>query len=195
MHQLVIQQTRWFKGFNRENLVFLPYIFDYNFWAVLVIGTSFFLPFLILIYLFYVVLTDINNLALYIILVFVATFLLSFRGMLRNHKLRFLHSLWHPLFYMLFLLPSKIWATISTLICLRDTQCQKMWRKVIHVYIIIAIGGGVIIGMGVVYNLVVNRQKVDNIFNYILIGIAVMLFCLATHWMIWGWLVFIPQNK
>lgn len=175
--------------------MFLPHIFSYNFWAVLVIGISYFLPFVILVDLFYVVISDINNLALYIILIFVATFLLCFRAVIRNCKLRFFHALWHPLFFMLFLLPSKIWGMISTLICLPDTQWNKMWKKLIHVYVFIALGGGVVIGMGVVYNFVVNRQKVQNNFNYVLIGIGIALFCLVTHWVIWGWLVFVPKNK
>ena len=136
----------------------VPRFYHYDWWAVLVLAYSFFIPFLVLFNLFYVVLLSINNFAMFSIYIFVATFLLTFRIVLRTGKLRYFHSLWHPLFFFFFLLPSKLWAFVSILICFPDGKgTKKMWMKVIHMYIWIVVAGGIIISLGFVYNIVIDK--------------------------------------
>lgn len=108
VHSLVIQQTRWSKGFYRENVVFLPYIFQFNVWTVLSIMISFALPVLTLLHLFYSQIQGLNKLAFFSFFVFCISAIASLRVILRTGNLRFIHALWHPLFYYFFLMPCKL---------------------------------------------------------------------------------------
>lgn len=113
VHGLIIQQSRWYKGFYRENFVYLPNIFYFNWWSALVINVSFSLPALTLLHLFYSQIQGVNNMAFFVFFVFCITLISSIRGIIRNKKFRFIHCMWHPIFYYFFLMPCKMLAMVD----------------------------------------------------------------------------------
>ena len=190
----MVQQGRWYKGFYRECLVFLPKIFRYSWWSVLFLAYSYFIPFLVIINLATII-TRIDRIVYFVIYVFIISLLMSFRAIVRNCKFRFLHSLLHPLFFFMILLPLKIKAFITCL-CADTARGKKdRWRKVLPVYIWMVLGGGILIGMGIVFNLVNDRERLNNWMGFSLIIIFSCLSLLVIHWITWGIGVFVPDNK
>ena len=151
-HDLMMQQARWYKGFYRETLVFVPKVFSYSFWSVLVLAYSFFIPFLAFITIF-TVLLRLDALIFFMIYVFIASILMTLRGLIRNCKLRFIHALAHPLFFFLVLLPLKAMALVNCL-CSDSKSKSDRWKTILPVYLWVFIGTGVLIGFGFVYNIV-----------------------------------------
>ena len=149
----------------------MPRFYCYDFWSFFILAYSFFVPFLVLINLFYIIMLSVNRIISFSIYVFVATFLLSFRIILRTGKIRYFHTLWHPLFFFFFLLPSKLWAFISIVICFPDNKgTKKLWMRVTHVYIWLVVAGAVLISMGFIYNIVIEKER---IFDYYVISILI----------------------
>lgn len=115
VHSLIIQQTRWHKGFYRENFVYLPKIFNFSVWTNLTISIAFSMPILTILHICTSQIQGINSLAFFIFFVFAVSIIISLRGILRSGKIRFIHCLLHPLFYYLFLMPCKMMAMLDVL--------------------------------------------------------------------------------
>lgn len=189
---LFLQQIRWFKGFYRETLIFLPRIFNYHVWSVMNLAYAFFIPFIIFITLAYA-LMEIESLAFLIIYIFVATFLMSLRGICRTCNFYWIHSLLHPLFYLLIFLPLKIVALFSCFS--KDSYTRdKKWKVAVPVSIWIGIGFLIFIGIGIILNIVVEEERLN---NWMMIGVFIVivsLICLVLHWLFWGINVLVPRN-
>ena len=193
-HALLIQQGRWYKGFYRECLVFLPKIFRYSWWSVLFLVYSYVIPFLVIINLA-VIITRIDRIVYFIIYVFIMTLLMSMRAIVRNCKFRFIHSLWHPLFFFMFLLPLKIKAFLTCLTPDTSRAKKDRWKKLWPVYAWMVFGTLALIGMGIIFNLVRDKERVNNWMGFSMIIVLTCLSLLFIHWITWGIGVFVPDNK
>lgn len=168
----------------------------YDFWGLLNLTYPASLPFLVLINLFYIIILDINKIVMFIIFVFISGSLQSLRIIILTGKLRYFHAVFYPIIYYFVMLPGMLYSFIVTLICFPDNEGpQKMWQRVFHGYIWIFVGGPVLIGLGIFYNLLVQKERLASYLGYMLIAVVAILFVLAMHWISWGWYVLIPENK
>lgn len=154
---MAIQQTRWYKGFYRETLVSLQHIFHFNWWSVMILLVSFFLPVLVLLHLFYSRAHGLNDFAFFIFFIFVAAAVTSIRGIIRSKKLRLIHSIWHPIFYFFLLLPSKMVAMADIFFQDEKKHCSSQFMKVCHVYFWTILGGGFVIGYDLIYHIAIEK--------------------------------------
>ena len=190
---MIIQQARWYKGFYRESIIFFPNIFNYSWYAAFVIAYSFFIPFFAITTVFRVIfsLDDFMFLILYICM---ATFLMGLRAILRNCKPRFIHSLVHPLFFFLFLLPIKLIGFFG--VFFNDVKHKKdRWKILVPTYVWMFAALGIFIGVGIIRNFVVKGEKLNNWMSIGIFVFAVVMTLLFCHWVLWGWGYFIPMNK
>lgn len=175
-------------------MVFLPEILNYSWYSVLVLAYSFFIPFLALITIF-TALLHLDQLVFFMIYVFIVTFLMSLRGVVRHCRFRFFHSLLHPLFFFLFLLPIK---TLALVYCICPDWKQKKakyFQTIVPAYVWMAAAIGVFIGIGLVYNIVVRGERLNrwmSVAIFIELGILLLL---VIHWLTWGLFIYVPDNR
>ena len=193
LNGLMIQQSRWYKGFYRETIVFFPKLFHYSWYSVLTLFYSFFIPFLSFITLFTVV-QSLEDLIFFMIYIFIATFLMSLRGITRSCQFRFIHALTHPLFFFLFLLPLKTLGLI-TCICSDLSQKTNRWIVLLPAYIWMIAASAIFVGLGLYLNIVPKEQKLNRWMSSGLFFFAVLMVLLFLHWIIWGLGFYVPANK
>lgn len=136
--------------------------------------------------------------ALFFLYVFLTCSFQSLIIILFTGKLRYFHSVASPILFYFIMQPSLIWPFIATTICIPDNDNEgprKMWRKVFHAYVWIIVSLPVIIGLGIFYNLLVQREHLVFYYGVGLMILAGILFLLMVHWMVWGWSYLIPKNK
>ena len=128
------------------------------------------------------------------IYVFIATFLMSLRGIFRACKWRFLHSLWHPLFFFLALLPLKVMALVFCM-CSDSKSKKDRWKILVPIYVWMFVALGVFVGKGIIYNIVVEGERLNNWMQAALFAMCIVLGMLWIHWLSWGLGIFVPENE
>ena len=152
LNGLMIQQSRWYKGFYRETIVFFPKLFHYSWYSVLTLFYSFFIPLFSFTTIFSVV-HRLEDWVFFLLYIFIATLLMCVRGMSRNCNLRFIHALAHPLLFFFCLLPLKTFGLFHC-ICGDLNKKEDGWKVLLPAYIWMFLGGGLFFGMGFVFNYV-----------------------------------------
>lgn len=169
--------------------------YEYDFWAILNLSYAHFIPFFVLINLFYTIILDINTMVLFFIYVFITCFVQSLIIVLFTGKLRYFHAVLSPIIFYFIMQPCLVWSFIATVVCIPDNEGpRKMWRKVFHAYIWIIVGVPVFLAFGIFYNLLVQKEQLVFYYGIALSIIGIILVGLMIHWIIWGWNVLIPKN-
>jgi hyaluronan synthase len=113
MLRWIPQQTRWSKSFYREFLYNIKSFYMHSAWMSVELVFQFVYPFLIILTLIMSISKSINEMMIVFFFVILMGTLRGCLGLARTYQLRFLHYGIYVFYYILCLIPSKIWAIIT----------------------------------------------------------------------------------
>lgn len=195
----IAQQTRWCKSFYREFIYNIRSFYKHSLWMSVELVFQFVYPVFILITLIFFVTFSIESLLIVFIFMVMMGTLRGLIGLARTGNLQFLHYSVYVFYYILFIIPCKLWAiltiwnndwgTSSRLI--RNKNIMKalhalVWAVVITIYYAIFF----------VKFLAFDKNSVNHFTLPVSSFWAAWVLILVFHWNTWGTCKFVPKiNK
>jgi hyaluronan synthase len=192
----IAQQTRWCKSFYREFLINIKSFYKHPPWLAGQLVFQTFFPFFIIATLIWFVTVSIDIYCIIVIMMILMGVIRSFFAIIRTGKLVFLYYSFYVVLYVLFLIPSKMWALITVWNNDWGTSA-RMARisgviKAIHALVWAAffIAYYVAIGIKHFYYGNVDFKQVPTL--YVFIGSIVFMIVLYMHWLVYSECFLLP---